>query len=110
MGDVRITSYNQQGGITAQNVNIGAVARHINDGLRRQITQMIPRTQKVVVSAALGDGEAYQLAHEIMVFMQQQGYSVEGINQSVWMPPIEGLALNNAAEPWEFNVGHRPRD
>ena len=103
-----IISFNQHGGITAQNVFVGSTGRRLDDGLKQQILSGIPKTKKVVVSGALGDGESTTFAHEIMTFMQSQGYTVEGVNQSVWMPPIMGIGVNNSTDPWQLNVGHNP--
>jgi hypothetical protein len=108
MGDVRISSYNQQGGITAQNVHVGGPARHLDEDVKRQIREMIPKEQKVVVSAALGDGESFVFAQEIKDYMGAAGYDVDGVNQSVWMPPIKGQAINNQSNPWQINIGHHP--
>jgi hypothetical protein len=108
MSDVNITSYNQSGGITAQNVNLGIVPRRLDDNGRSQIRSLIPKSKKVVVSAALGDGEACQLAAEVFAFMKADGWDVEGVNQSIWMPPIRGQQINNQVDPWQMNIGHHP--
>lgn len=108
MGDVKITSYNQSGGITAQNVNIGAQQRRLDDANRRQLLSLIPKSQKVVVSGALGDGESCSYAQEIMDYLVGQGYEVEGVNQCVWMPPVKGQGIVNGKDPWEIQIGHHP--
>lgn len=108
MTDVRITSINQSGGITAQNVHLGGLARHLTEENKSQIRTLIPKKQKVAVCAALGDGESYSYAQEVKDFLHAEGYDVEGVNQCVWMPAIKGQGIVNSKEPWEIQIGHHP--
>lgn len=108
MADVNITSYNQLGGITAQNVHIGAPQRHVDGGLKQQIREMIPKEQKVVVMGTMGDGESLGFAQEVLDYMTEAGFNVEGLTQAVWTKPLRGQALVKDKEPWELQVFHHP--
>lgn len=104
-----ITSHNQQGGITAGQVFIGGGQRRLTPSDGAQLLQVLPREIPVEVSAALGDGEAYAYAAEIKEFLVANKYSVDGVNQAVWMPPITGANVIVGETPRKIQVGSKPR-
>lgn len=86
-----VTSNNQSGGITAGVVNVGPKPRNIDAGLRKQLKQMLPdKIKRVTVTSVMGDGEAFSFATQIKNFLEQQGYEVNGVNQSVFTAPVIG--------------------
>ncbi len=104
-----VTSINQQGGITAGTVNIGAQPRHMNAQLGAQIEQAIPKGARVSITAVMGDMEAFSFAQEIRTWMAQNGYTniTQGVNQAVYSAPVVGQSLNKTADGFELVIGGR---
>ena len=98
-GNIFVTSHNQMGGITAGTVNLGPIARQMNDQLGNQLKQNIPTHCKVTVTAVLGDGEAFGFANQVLAWIKSNGYTnVEGVNQSVYSQPVMGQNINKISE------------
>ena len=89
-----VYSVNQQGGITAGQVNIGKVPRTLNSDIKRQLRALVPSGSKVQVECALGDAEAYRFASEILEFFRGEGYDATGITQGVYVPPLPPQGVN----------------
>lgn len=105
--NVNITSINQSGGITAQNVNIGVPPRQIDAGLASQIVNIMAGNKKANIAAVLGDAEAYQFAAKVKDFLSHKGFEVDGVDQSVWMPPVMGQAAYVKDGTVYFQIGTR---
>ncbi|HWA10064.1 MAG TPA: hypothetical protein VG838_11485 [Opitutaceae bacterium] len=105
--NVNVTSINQSGGITAQNVNLGVPPRQIDAGLASQIVSIMGGNKKANVAAALGDAEAYQFAAKVKDFLSNKGFEVDGVDQAVWMPPVMGQAAHVKDGTVYFQVGTR---
>jgi hypothetical protein len=111
--DQRVTSHNQSGGITAHTVNIAPQARDLNspefNETKEQILREIPKTQKVMVSAAFGDSEAFKLACQIHDFMKANGHDVQdGVMHAMLSKPIQGMIVDTVnPEKWSLIVGSR---
>ena len=80
-----VTSFNQQGGITAGQVNIGKQERHCSERFKASLAPHLPKDKEkqIVVSATLGDTEARQFAEEIKQYLEDEGYKVRGVLQVV---------------------------
>lgn len=104
-----VTSINQQGGITAGTVNIGSQARHMNTQLGAQILEHIPTDAKISITAVMGDGEAFNFAHEVRAWMVQNGYRniTQGVNQAVYSQPVMGQSFNKTADGFDLVIGTR---
>jgi len=90
-----VTSNNQSGGITAGVVNVEPQTRHIDAVLVNQLQQILPdKTKTVTVTSVMGDGEAFSFATQIKDFLVQQGYDVNGVNQSIFTAPVIGQQFN----------------
>ena len=68
-----VNSINQQGGITAGQVNISPQPRRLTEANMQQLRQNLPRNKKVTVVAVMGDGEAFNFAQQIRDFLAQDG-------------------------------------
>lgn len=93
---VNVTSHNQQGGITAYQVNIQQGDRVLNkastDFLEAKLAEYKPTF--VEVTAVMGDQEAFRLARQIKNFLVDKGFTVKGVNQGMYTEPIQGVVLN----------------
>lgn len=96
-----VTSYGQQGGITAGVVNIGPQARNLDlpssDGLKQQMLSQLPRDKEITVTAILGDQEAMNFATQIHAFLKANGFKMkepDGVSQALFNKPIQGLQFN----------------
>ena len=78
-----VTSYNQQGGITAGQVNVGRPPRHLDESSRAKLMAWLSKGKEVRVVAVVGDRETFQLATEINDFLLAEGYEANGVTQSM---------------------------
>ena len=107
---INISSTLQSGGITAHTVNMASPARHINASNAAQIKEVIEENEfeKITVTAALNDAEAFGLASEILELIKSLGYEADGVNQAVWMPPPVGQGVEMKDKELYFWVWNRP--
>jgi hypothetical protein len=89
---VNVTSNNQSGGITANQVNIGAIPRNLDDKTQNQLLTIIKKKDEPIdISSVMGDAEAFRYANQINDFLKTQGYSkVDGVSQAIFSKPIIG--------------------
>jgi len=78
-----VTSNNQQGGITAGQINFGALQRVITEQdkivFKENIKKYVKdKTKQITVLAVMGDGEAINLEMEIVAFLKSEGLNVMG--------------------------------
>lgn len=102
-----VSSYNQQGGITAGQVNIGRPPRKLDDGSKAQLLKQLPRDQTITVTSLLGDGEGGLFAEEIKAFLVAQGFTVKGVDQAVMSGPVIGQHILKKDGGVEILVGTR---
>lgn len=90
-----VTSVNQRGGITAGVVTFKPQPRTLGDRQRNQLRQLLPdSTKTVTIISTMGDGEALQYAQEIKKFLENEGFNVKGVDQSVSGTPMIGQAFD----------------
>ncbi len=100
-----IISSNQSGGITAHTVNIGNQPRHLTQSLKQELAHL-PRTANVVVTAVMGDQEAFVFGTEINSFLKEEGYNVQGVNQAVFTQPVVGQhIIKNSENEYQIVIG-----
>jgi hypothetical protein len=89
---VNVTSNNQSGGITANQVNIGAIPRNLDDKTQNELLTIIKKKDEPIdISSVMGDAEAFRYANQINDFLKTQGYSkVDGVSQAIFSKPIIG--------------------
>lgn len=85
-----INQYNIYGD---NNFIFGPQARHLNESLKSQLKDMLKKGEKVKIVAAMNNGEAYDFADEIRVYLDNEGYEVHGIDQVMTMPPMRGQLI-----------------
>jgi len=107
--NININSFNQSGGITAYNVNIGQQDRKLNNTIGQQLIDEIEnRPDKTIrVTAVMGDGEAFRFASQVKNFLEQNGYEPEGVNQAVYSQPIKGQILEEKDDSIDFIIGNK---
>jgi hypothetical protein len=94
-GSGNAVSFGQQGGLTAGTVNLGKPDRILTEDKGAELLKLIPSgTKKITITATMSDAEAYRLGDQIKRFLVAKGYGVEGVNQGVFMPPVEGVGVN----------------
>ena|SRR3990172_11441367 len=105
--NIFVTSHNQMGGVTAHTVNFGPTARSMNAQLGAQLKQQVPTAARVIVTAVLGDGEAFGFANQILAWLKGNGYSnVDGVNQAVYSSPVMGQNINKKSDnEYELIIG-----
>jgi hypothetical protein len=100
-----IQSINQQGGITANAVNIESPKRVVDKELLKQYLPS-SKEQPIRITSVMGDEEAYNFATELKHYLQSEGWTIQGVTQSSFNIPIIGVIVYK--EPWEFVVGAKP--
>lgn len=84
----------------------GKQARHINELIGTQLENFLEKDKKVIITAAMGDPEAFDFASETKVYLEKRGYSVTGINQALTMPPMRGQGVTkNKDGEFEIMIG-----
>ena len=103
---INVTSYNQSGGITAYNVNIGPQDRKLTSQLANQLMKHIKDNgiEKATITSVMGDQEAFQFASVIKAFLNDQGLSVDGVNQAVYTKPVRGQIVEAGKEPKSISI------
>jgi hypothetical protein len=95
-----VTSYGQQGGITAHTVNVGPQPRNLETTwgapLKAQILSQLPRDKEITVLALMGDAETSNLALQIHAFLKANGFKLkeDGISHGMFTVPPHGLNFN----------------
>ncbi|TRX01200.1 hypothetical protein [Flavobacterium gawalongense] len=104
---VSVTSNNQSGGITANQVNIGAVPRNLDEKTQNQLLGILKKKNELIgISSVMGDSEAFKYANQINDFLKSQGYTkVEGVSQSVFNKPIMGQFINKDSIGFKIVIG-----
>jgi hypothetical protein len=102
-----VTSYNQEGGITAHTVNVSTVQRRRLDEATKTRLLKVTRGKPFIVCWPISDGEASKYALEIRAFLESAGYISKG---SAVVPPVlpPGISFNLSADPIEIRVGPMP--
>ena len=92
---IDVTSYNQQGGITAYQVNIQPGDRKLTEISAQQLKDYLNGLAftSVEVNAVMGDGEAFRLASQIKNFLVSEELNVTGVNQVVYSEPVQGQLI-----------------
>jgi len=90
-----VTSRNQQGGITAGEVNIGKTPRIFNQQVALALQAHLPseKDKTIVITAVMGDQEAFQFAEQIKEYLSSQGWKVDGVDQAVYSKPVVGQII-----------------
>lgn len=105
---INVISYGQQGGITAGNINIGQIQRHLTEDDAKELELMLKNINaKGVIIRSVGDqGEPYNYAYEIKVYLEKRGWQVEGVIPSVYNSaykgPMNGVSINIILDEREF--------
>lgn len=100
-----VTSYNQSGGVTANQVYLGKPIRDLNTayGLQRQLLDSLPnKTEKITITCILNDKEAYDFANQIKDYLKSNSYvNVEDVHTAMIFPgnggvlPAQSFRRNN---------------
>jgi hypothetical protein len=90
---VQVTSFFQQGGITAHSVTIGNVPRDIKfeDEFLKEIANVNPGT--ITIRAHFSDTESQFLAHKFDEVFKKAGWSIKGPIYEIPNTPIHNVAL-----------------
>jgi hypothetical protein len=76
---INITSHNQQGGITAYQVNIGRVDLTFDAGVAAEIERKLPRDRPIRLTS-VGSQRDQAVAHEYASYLEQKGYTISQRN------------------------------
>ncbi|MFC1548306.1 hypothetical protein ACFL5M_07235, partial [Candidatus Neomarinimicrobiota bacterium] len=86
-------SHNQQGGITAYQVNIQPGDR-VLDGSQLQSKLDEHQFNDIRIKTAWGDQEAFRFATQTKNYLVANGYSVKNIVHAMYSKPIQGQHIN----------------
>jgi len=87
-----VKSFNQQGGITAGEVNIGSIPRTFNQQVAASLQPHLPldKNKTIRITSVMGDQEAFQFAEQIKKYLLSQKWKVVGVDQAVYSGPVIG--------------------
>lgn len=107
--EIKITSINQQGGITAHTVNVGAQQRSLANmpKLKASLLSDLPRNRPINVEYSMGDAEAGNLAAELYEFLKANGFRLAypALSQAVYQIPQKGVSVVPETDPLRLIVG-----
>ena len=99
-----VTSYDQRGGITAGEVNIGTPQRDLNAASPAELEAMLDKlaehkSKEINIVIQNGDAEARNLGYQILQFLEAQGFTVSpSIGEGIFSKPIPPLSLQEKDE------------
>jgi len=102
---IDVRSYSQSGGITAGEIHVGQQPRRFTPDVASQLRGLLPTGKKAVVTAVMGDQEAFRFASEIKDYLTSQGYEVDGVNQAIFSGPITGQIVRPTDIGFEIVIG-----
>lgn len=107
---INVTSHNQSGGITANQVNIGAVPRKLDINVQNQLLGALQnKSEAIEITSIMGDSESFDFATQISDFLKANGYTkVDGVNQSVFTKPVIGQYLDRDSNGVRILIGAKP--
>ena len=107
--NIFISSENQSGGITAHTVNVGSQARTLTPQLASQLEMELSKHEgkKIIVTAVMGDQEAFQFANQILEHLRANGIIADGVNQAVYTSPVTGQRINHDDDKVDIIIGSR---
>jgi hypothetical protein len=107
---VNVTSTHQSGGITANQVNIGAVPRKFDLETGNRLLNLLKnKNEKIEVSSVMGDSESFSLANNIFDFLKSNGFkNIDGVNQSAFSRPVFGQYLDRDSTGVKILIGSNP--
>ena len=108
---VNITSHNQSGGITANQVNIGSVPRNLDINNQSQLLSFLNSKDEMIdINSIMGDAESFKFANQINDFLKSQGFKkVHGVNQSVFDKPVVGQFMDRDKSGVKILIGSNPK-
>ena len=107
---VNVTSNNQSGGITANQVNIGAAPRKLDFSIQNQLLSFLQnKNEKITITSILGDPESFQFANQINDLLKAQGFTkVDGVGQAVFIKPVIGQFIDRDTSGVKILIGSKP--
>lgn len=112
-GNVYVTSHNQSGGITAQNVHVNTPTQRVmGDILKAGLLNAVPKNKLVIVWGTMGNHESYVLASEIFGFLKENNFQLYGncAQQQMFITPLRGIRVYEKDEKFNVEVGLRDGD
>ncbi len=106
---VNVSSNNQSGGITANQVNFEAIPRKLNESIANQLlSNLHDKNENISITSVMGDGEAFRYASEITTFLKGKGFNrVDGVSQAVFTKPVLGQFFDRDSTGVKIVVGTR---
>ena len=106
MSNFNITNNRIENLIAGDNnkVNFGKPKRHLDDSLKTELNNNISSSDTIVVTAVLGDQEAFAFASEIKDYLSDKGYTVDGVNQAIYTKPVVGQIFDRKKETSQVNL------
>jgi len=89
-----VSSFNQLGGITAGQVNIGAQQRHLTNEKGEQLIKMLNQDNKEVKIVCQPGDESLNYANEMRQFLEKNGFEVNIVPVLYDNPPQRGVGVN----------------
>jgi hypothetical protein len=104
-----VTSYFQSGGITANQVNIVPLSRHLDEVSSNRLINSLPdKNEKINITCIWGDSEAFQFATQISDFLKANGYKrIDGVDQVAFTRPVIGQYIDRDTAGVKILIGAR---
>jgi hypothetical protein len=98
--DQGVTSASQTGGVTAHTGEMPGADRHLDEAVKSQLLEIMPRDRTVEVEAPMNDPEAAAFAQEIFDFLTGEGFVMQKkLRFSMRVPPLVGQHFDLESDP-----------
>ena len=105
---ITVTSNNQQGGITAYQVNIGRIDLTFNDETALEITKLIPKDRPFDLRG-VGSARDQQVVNQYAGYLQSAGYTLRNHSVIGVMGPPPDLPITITVFPDHTDLLISPR-
>ncbi len=99
-----VTSFGQNGGITAAQVTIGPQPRVLNLTIQNQLLSL-NKDEKIQILSVMNNAESYGFADQIEKFLKSNGYKKVTNYQGVWTPPTIGQTMTKDTSGTIIRIG-----
>ena len=92
-----VSSKNQQGGVTAGQINIGKFQRQLGSHEKKAIKEFLEKNNpsSVSLTSTMNDNESYSYAQEIKTYLDEINFPVKEIAQATWVEPVPPLHVGD---------------
>lgn len=109
--NIRVTSYFQKGGVTANNVFFEKPQRKLSNQIGQELISKLSKDKmkRIDIICVMGDTEAFIFGNEIADYLRLNGYNYITIGQGTFPKPVLGQRIiQKDQQPIRIIIGSNP--